>query len=215
MLSPFTLQGRSVRLEPIEAAHAPALAAAAGADRDAYRYTRVPDGLDDARTYVAAALAQRDTGRTVPFAVRRLADGMVVGSTRYLDLEVFTCPPPWPPGTPGDAAPSDEHPPTVAEIGATWYGPTARGTAVNPECKLLLLGHAFETWGSRRVAFQADARNTASRRAIERLGAEHEGIRRAHAPSIDGTIRDTAYYSVTADEWPDVRKGLEARLDPC
>lgn len=215
VLAAFTLQGRVVRLEPLDAGHATELAAAAGTDRGAYGYTKVPDGLDDAEVYVAEALAQRDAGRSVPFAVRRLADGAVVGSTRYLDLEVFVWPPRWPPGTPADVVPSDEHPPTVVEIGSTWYGPSARGTAVNPECKLLLLGHAFEQWGVLRVTLKTDARNTASRGAIERLGARFEGVRRAHTLATDGTVRDTAYYSVMADEWPAVRQGLDARLGPC
>jgi RimJ/RimL family protein N-acetyltransferase len=204
-----SLTGRLVVLEPLRPDHVPALAAAAGGDRSTYAYTRVPDGEDDAAAYVAGALADAEAGRAVPFAVRRRVDDTVVGSTRFLDLDVFTWPPPSPPGRPSPAVGSY---PTVAEIGSTWYAPGAQRTGVNTECKLLLLTHAFETWGCLRISFKTDARNQASRRAIERLGAHFEGIRRAHVAAVDGTVRDSAYYSILATEWPDVREGLRARL---
>jgi N-acetyltransferase len=214
VLRPFGLEGQRVRLEPLDDSHAPELAAAGARDRESYAFTWVPDGLADARRYVTAALAGRDSGRAVPFAVRHLESGQVVGSTRFLDLDVFTWPPPWPPGVGSGPEPSEENPPTVAEIGSTWYAASARRTAVNTECKLLMLRHAFETWRVARVTLKTDARNKASRAAIDRLGGRFEGVRRAHSLAQDGTIRDTAYFSIVAAEWPEVRDGLERRLTP-
>jgi N-acetyltransferase len=211
VLSPFALEGRIVRLEPLETRHAPLLAEAAAENRATYGFTWVPDGLEDARRYVEGALAHQSSGQSVPFAVRTVADARVVGSTRFLDLQVFEWPPPWPPGT-GGTEPSDSTPPTVGEIGSTWYAASAQRTGVNAECKLLLLTHAFEVWKSQRVTFKTDARNRTSRGAIERLGAGHDGVLRAHSPASDGTVRDTAYYSVIAEEWPDVQAGLRHRL---
>jgi RimJ/RimL family protein N-acetyltransferase len=207
-----SLTGRLVVLEPLRPDHAPALAAAAGADRSTYGYTRVPDGIDAAAAYVAGARADAEAGRAVPFAVRRRADDTVVGSTRFLDLDVFTWPPPWPPGVPSPVPATRAGAPTVAEIGSTWYAPSAQRTGVNTECKLLLLTHAFDTWGCLRISFKTDARNQPSRRAIERLGAQFEGIRRAHVAAVDGTVRDSAYYSILASEWPVARERLRARL---
>lgn len=212
MFSPFILQGPGVRLEPLNEGHAAELAEAASGDRASYGYTWVPDGREDAQRYVAAALAGSRDGRAVPFAVRHAGSGRVVGSTRFLDLDVFQWPPPWPPGVAQGPDPSDEHPPTVAEIGSTWYAVAYQRTGVNTECKLLMLRHAFETWQVARVTLKTDARNKASRAAIERLGAQFEGVRRAHGPAQDGTLRDTAYFSVIAAEWPAVREWLERRL---
>jgi RimJ/RimL family protein N-acetyltransferase len=211
VLTPLVLEGRSVRLEPLAPEHADGLARAAAEDRSAYGYTWVPDGPADADRYVQAALVHQAGGRALPWAVRRLDDDRIVGSTRFLDLEVFTWPPPWPPGVAHGPEPSDERPPTAVEIGSTWYAATAQRTGVNAEVKLLQLTYTFETWQALRVTFKTDARNTASRRAIERLGAAFEGVRRAHAPASDGSVRDSAYYSVVASEWPAVRRNLRAR----
>ena len=188
------------------------LAAAAAEDRSTYAYTLVPDGIEGTERYVRAALAEQADGRSVAFAVRLLDGDRVVGSTRFLDLAVFSWPPPWPPGPELGSAPSDDTLPTVAEIGSTWYAASSQRTGVNTECKLLMLGHAFDAWGVVRVTLKTDARNERSRRAIERLGAGFEGVRRAHMPTIDGTIRDTAYYSIVQDEWPAVRARLEGFL---
>jgi RimJ/RimL family protein N-acetyltransferase len=136
-----------------------------------------------------------------------------VGATRFLDLEVFTWPPPRPIGIARGPAPDDATPPTVVEIGSTWYAASAQGTGLNLDCKRLLFTHAFETWCSVRVTLKTDARNRVSRGAIEKLGASFEGIRRAHSPAIDGTIRDTAYYSVLIGEWPSVRARLEGLIE--
>jgi len=159
VLSPFVLKSPRVRLEPLTPEHAGPLAEAAAADRSAYQFTWVPDGPADAGRYVAAALADQAGGRTLAWAVRRRADDQVVGCTRVLDLEVFGWPPPWPPGVGRGPAPSDDQPPTVAEIGSTWYAASAQRTGLNAECKLLLLTHAFETWGTLRVTLKTDARN--------------------------------------------------------
>jgi RimJ/RimL family protein N-acetyltransferase len=212
MLSQLTLEGHGVRLEPVALGHAEGLAKAAAGDRDSYGYTWVPDGAEDARAYVDLALAARDSGRQVPFAVRDLSSGEVAGSTRFLDLDVFTWPSPWPPGIEPGPLPSDEQPPTVAEIGSTWYGPAWQRTSVNTACKLLLLRHAFDAWGTSRVTLKTDARNARSRAAIERIGGQFEGIRRVHVPATDGTMRDSAYFSIIAAEWPAIRERLEARL---
>jgi N-acetyltransferase len=213
VLSRFALEGQFVRLEPLAADHAPALAEAAAENRASYGFTWVPDGLDDARRYVANALDYQATGHALPFVVRRLVDKRIVGSTRFLDLEVFTWPPPWPPGVDPGPEPSDAQPPSVAEIGSTWYAASAQRSGVNAECKLLMLTHAFEVWRVLRVTLKTDARNRASRGAIERLGARADGVLRAHSPASDGTIRDTAYYSVLAAEWPEVRSELQRRLE--
>src|SRR4051794_12259244 len=144
----LTLEGRHVRLEPLRPEHVDGLAAAAEGERGSFGYTWVPDGRDDAERYVRTAL---ELPRSIPFAVRRLADDAVVGSTRFLDLEVFETPTPWPPGVAAGREPSDERPPSVAEIGSTWYSTSAQRTAVNTETKLLLLTHAFEVWRVLRV----------------------------------------------------------------
>ena len=209
MLTAPILQGTRVRLEPLSAEHLQGLVAAAAEDRSTYAYTSVPDGVEDTERYVRAALVEQAEGRSIPFAVRLVDGDNVVGSTRFLDLGAFSWPPPWPPGCYPGSVPSDEEPPTVAEIGATWYAASSQRTGVNTECKLLMLAHAFDTWGAVRVTLKTDARNERSRRAIERLGAAFEGVRRAHVPTIDGTIRDTAYYSIMKDEWPAVRVHLE------
>ncbi len=212
MLEPFTLQGRHVRLEPLTRQHVDALAAAAAQERGSYGFTWVPEGRDETARYVEAALEHAASGRSVPFAVRRLSDGAVVGSTRFLDLEVFEDPAPWPPGIGSGGAPGPGRPPAVAEIGSTWYAASAQRTAVNTETKLLLLTHAFETWRSLRVTLKTDARNAASRAAIERIGARFEGVRRVHTVATDGGLRDTAYFSIVADEWPTIRTDLQTRL---
>jgi RimJ/RimL family protein N-acetyltransferase len=177
------LEGTRVRLEPLASDHVLALAAAAAEDRSAYRYTWVPDGVAETEQYVQAALDHYRTGRALPWAVRRLADCQVVGTTRFLDLEVFTWPPPWPPGVSYGPEPDRANLPTVAEIGSTWYAASAQRTGINAEAKYLQLSYAFDAWRVRRVTLKTDARNLTSRRSIERLGAMFEGVRRVHAPA--------------------------------
>jgi len=213
VLTPPTLRGRFVQLEPLAPRHIPGLVAAAAEDRTSFAFSEVPDGLEEVTTYVENNVDLSLSGRQVPFAVRFLETDRVVGATRFMDLEVFRWPPPWPPGVTRGAAPSDDMPPTVAEIGGTWYAASAQRTVVNTECKLLLLTYAFDTWGVLRVTLKTDTRNERSRTAILRLGATFEGIRRVHAPAVDGAVRDTAYYSIIAAEWPEIRSRLKAMRD--
>ena len=197
--APVVLTGRHVRLEPLTPAHAPALAAAAAGDRSTFGFTRVPDGDHDAAVYVAEVLAEADRGLALPFATL-LPDGHVVGATRLMNLDYW---------------PVDDRPPgvpVVAEIGGTWLTPRVQRTAVNTEAKLLLLTHAFETWRVLRVSLKTDARNARSRAAIERLGARFDGVLRAHSPAADGGLRDAAFFSILAGEWPAVRDALTAAL---
>lgn len=161
--------------------HAEALARAGGADRSAYAFTPVPDGFESALDYIARALTDQAAGRSLPFALISTADERVVGSTRFLELDYWRGPLIWPPapGMPhGDPLTSV---PDAAEIGNTWIAGDARGTGINTEAKYLMFRHAFEAWGVRRITMRADARNTRSRIAIERLGASCEGVRRAHS----------------------------------
>lgn len=176
-----------MRLEPLTPAHAGDLLAA-GADPEVWRWLPVapPRSLRDVAELVEAALADPDR---VAWAV--VVEGRAVGSTSYLDLQVAL---------------------GGLEIGWTWYSPAVWGGAVNPTCKHLLLGHAFDDLGACRVLLKTDARNTRSRAAIGRLGAQHDGTLRHHRLRPDGTVRDTAYFSVLAAEWPQVRGGLERRL---
>nr|WP_262928545.1 GNAT family protein [Streptomyces sp. CBMA152] len=199
------------RLEPLAMHHAEALAEAAE-DRTTYAFTPVPHGLDAARGYVDRALAEQAVGRALPFAVVSAADGRVVGCTRFLELDHWQGPMVWPPvpGIPyGDPATAV---PDAAEVGNTWLAARAQGTGINTEAKLLMLRHAFETWGVRRISFRADARNVRSRAAIERLGATCEGVRRAHSRGLDGVVRNTAFYSILDDEWPTARDIIELHL---
>ncbi len=192
--------------------HAEALARAGGADRSAYAFTPVPDGFESALDYIARALTDQAAGRSLPFALVSTADERVIGSTRFLELDYWRGPLVWPPvpGMPhGDPLTSV---PDAAEIGNTWIAGDARGTGANTEAKYLMLRHAFEAWGVRRITMRADARNTRSRIAIERLGASCEGVRRAHSRGLDGAVRDTAFYSILDEEWPTVRDIIELRL---
>lgn len=197
----LTLAGRYVRLEPLAARHAAGLLAAATEDRSTYGFTWVPASLDEAVAFVETALAEQAAGTSVPFATVRLADGRVVGSTRFLNLRSWGRP-----GASGD--------PDVAEVGATWLSASAQRSALNTEAKLLQLTHAFDVWGVARLELKTDARNARSRAAIERLGARFEGVLRAYQPAADHPgARDTAMYSILPSEWPGVRARLVARLD--
>jgi len=196
------LEGRHVRLEPLQAGHAAGLAAASAEDPSLYGLSPVPQGEAAALEYIAAAAAQRDA--TVPFAVRRLADGAVIGSTRFWDLVRW----PWPPGHPRYGLDA----PDVCEIGYTWLARSAIRTAANTEMKRLMLAHAFEVWGVESVCLHTDARNERSRRAMERIGAQFEGILRAHRLGTNCLPRDSARYSITAPEWPGVRRRLDEML---
>jgi len=200
----LVLEGRRVRLEPLAAAHVPHLVAAAAQSRETYGFSPVPGSTSAMRAYVADAVADRVAGEALPFATRWLDEDRVVGTTRFSELEPWC----WPPGHPGQRAGR----PDVTEIGHTWLAASAQRTGVNTEAKYLMLRHAFEVWEVHVVRWRTDRRNERSWRAIERLGATFEGIRRADRPGADGTVRDSAFFSMTRDEWPAARVRLEARL---
>ncbi|MEV0855441.1 GNAT family N-acetyltransferase [Nocardia fluminea] len=204
MPAPVILHGRIARLEPLAPHHVPGLIAAAAALDGPAGFTVVPHGEQEARTYVFQAEAAQLAGTALAFAIVTLADECVVGATRFTRLDYWQGPLTWPlsaePVTslPGGAIPD------AVEIGNTWLTPAVRGGQVNLDSKLLLLTHAFDSWGVRRVTLRADARNLRSRAAIERLGAVSDGVRRAHSRGLDGAVRDTAFYSILCDEWPGV-----------
>jgi len=203
-LFPLLLDGRFVRLEPMSSAHVEALVAAAAESRATYGLTNVPDGVAAMAAYVATALDDVARGVAVPFVTFDKRRERVVGSTRFGRIERWS----WP-GTPVPPLPRG---PDAVEIGWTWLAAGAQRTHVNTEAKLLMLTHAFEVWGVRRVTLMTDARNARSRANIERVGARLDGILRAHQPAWDGTIRDSAAYSMLPDEWPAARERLRARL---
>ena len=184
-----TLEGRYVRLEPVAEKHRELVRPAAQDPKIWSLTTSAFGALFD--PYFDAALARSDGEREIAFAVLLLEPRRHVGMTRFLALE-----------------PAHRR----LEIGSTWYNPTVWAGDVNPECKLLLMRHAFETLGYHRVELKTDARNQRSRDAISRLGATQEGVFRKHMVMADGHIRDSVWFSVIDIEWPDVRAGLERRL---
>ena len=197
-LSCDALMGDVVRLEPLTPGHVPGLRRAAeGAGPNAFAAVPTPDEVED---YVARSLARRDAGAYAPFAQIEAATGRVVGHTAYLT-------PRW----------MDGGRLFAVEIGSTWLAPAARGTAVNPAAKLLLMTQAFESWGVDRVDIKTDARNEAARAAIAATGATFEAVLRAWQPSLapgeEGLVRDTAMFSVTPPEWPRVRARLKERIE--
>jgi len=194
------LQGKHVRLEPLARHHLDGLVTAAAADPSLYKWSPVPQGKAAAGQYVDTALAWRNAGSAVPFAIVRMADGVVIGSTRFWNLERWS----WPPGH----ALHNRTAPDACEIGYTWFTNSAIRTGANTESKFLMLSHAFETWQVLRVCFHTDARNQRSRAALERIGAKCEGILRAHRMAADFTPRDSVRYSIIAAEWPEVKRGL-------
>jgi ribosomal-protein-alanine N-acetyltransferase len=187
---PIVLEGDVVRLEPLEARHAASLARYAEPSLFQYFMTQRP------REQSEAALLEfiqysNNLPNMIVFATILRSTGEAVGMTSYLDIR-------------------PEH--RALEIGFTWVAREHQGTKVNPECKLLLMRHAFETLGCVRVQLKTDLRNVQSQGAIEKLGAVREGVLRKHAIMRDGYIRDSVFYSVTDDEWPAVKAGLLARL---
>ena len=190
-VAPITLEGHGVRLEPMTPAHADAIAGAVTDGRlwELF-FTAVPHP-SDAGDYIAKALEGQREGHMLPWVVRHLADGAVIGSTRYHDIVAAI---------------------NRVEIGYTWYSAAWQRTFVNAACKLLLMTHAFETLGCQVVALRTDRFNFRSQQAIERLGARKDGVLRHHGVRKDGTARDTVMYSVLAAEWPDVKRNLELRL---
>jgi RimJ/RimL family protein N-acetyltransferase len=190
--APVTLEGYGMRLEPLTAGHAADLREAA-ADGRLWElwFTAVPEP-DRVDAYIEAAHAGQAAGRMLPWAVRELATGTIVGSTRYHDI-----------------VPEIDR----VEIGYTWYAERWQRTHVNTSCKLLLFEHAFDTLGCKVVGLRTDNFNFASQRAIAALGARKDGVIRHHQARRDGSARDTHIYSVLAAEWPDVRRHLRLRLE--
>lgn len=188
---PLVLERESIRLEPLGEQHADGLAEAAK-DGELWElwFTVVP-APNDINAYIAAALCGLKDGHMLPWAVRDRATGAIVGSTRYHDI----------------VAAIDR-----VEIGYTWYAKSRQRSSVNTTCKLLLLGHAFDTLGCQVVGLRTDNFNFASQRAIEALGAKKDGVIRHHMPRRDGSARDTHIYSILRQEWPDVKRHLELRL---
>jgi RimJ/RimL family protein N-acetyltransferase len=199
-----TLTGSQIRLEPLELDHADALAAASAVDPSLYQWSPVPQGREAMRSYIETALAWRTAGTALAFTTIRIADGAVIGSTRFFDMEQWK----WPAALKRD----ERTAPDVCEIGYTWLTAAAIRTAANTEAKLLMLTHAFETWGTIRVCLHTDARNRRSQEAIERIGGRFEGVLRAHRMAADFIARDSYRYSIVAAEWPEVKRRLIDRL---
>lgn len=180
------------RLVPLRIDYAASLCAA-GDDAEIWRYMTIqqPVGVDGFRAYIQSALNAQEAGREQPFAIVHRADDRIIGATRYMDIQ-------------------SEH--RGMEIGHTWITPAFRRTRVNTECKFLLLRHAFETLGAARVQLKTDHRNQRSQTAILRIGAKFEGRLRKHRIMPDGFLRDTMMFSITEDEWPQVRDHLSVLL---
>ena len=191
-VSPVTLESRGVRLEPLMAGHAETLVAAAS-DGSLWElwYTAVPTP-DRMEKYVADALEGQRTGTMLPFVVRDLPSGALIGTTRYHDINTAI---------------------DRVEIGYTWYAASRHRTHVNRTCKLMLLTHAFETLGCAVVGFRTDNFNFRSQAAIAGLGARKDGVIRHFQARRDGTARDTVMFSILAHEWPDVKRHLALKLD--
>lgn len=204
-VTPVTLQGRHVRLEPLGPQHLDGLQAIIEGPRDTFGLTPVPRSRSELEAYVAAALEDQRRTVALPFATVDARTGRVVGTTRFGNIEFWLIPP----GSDVGRPPGVPH---AVEIGWTWLAPAAQRTAVNTEAKRLMLAHAFERWEVFRVSLKTDARNVRSRAAIERLGARLDAVMRAHSPAADRGARDAAFYSMLAAEWPDARARLDARL---
>ena len=196
------LVGVEVTLRPITLDDVGPLVAAAAESREHYRLSVVPEGEGAMRAYVERFLRQQAAGDRLPLVT--VWRERVVGSTSFIEPRIWA----WPPGSVMQRADR----PDVVEIGSTWLAGSAQRTRCNSEAKLLMLAHAFERWGVHAVFLKTDARNERSRRAIERLGAALDGIRRADMPAADGTVRNSAWYSMTASEWPSIKAQLQRRL---
>jgi N-acetyltransferase len=191
VVQPVTLTGQYAQLEPMLPAHREMLAEV-GLDEDLWRW--IPDPVhtrDEMFAYVDAALAQQASGVSLPFTIVERASGKVIGSTRYANIERVH---------------------RRVEIGWTWVAIPWQRTAVNSECKYMLLKHAFETLGCIRVELKTDSLNEKSRNAILRIGARQEGVFRNHMITSTGRIRHSIYFSVIDSEWPDVKARLEKKL---
>ncbi|HEX2756484.1 MAG TPA: GNAT family protein [Candidatus Limnocylindrales bacterium] len=190
-VEPIILEGRRVRLEPLALEHVAGLAEVA-LDPALWQWTLArPTDEAGVRAWAVAALAGRDAGTEFPFVTLDAGTGRPIGSSRFMNIVL-------------------EH--RRLEIGWTWVAPAWQRTGANREAKLLMLGHAFDTLGCRRVEFKTDSLNEPSRTALLGIGAQFEGIFRNHMVMPDGRMRHSAYYSVIDEEWPDVRAGLKRSL---
>lgn len=191
IVEPVTLAGEHVQLEPMLEAHHEPLAEV-GLDEDLWKWIPVPVRTpEEMQAYVKAALAQQARETSLPFIIVERATGNVIGSTRYANIERVH---------------------RRVEIGGTWVARPWQRTAVNTECKYMLLKHAFETLGCIRVEFKTDSLNERSRAAILRIGAKEEGVFRNHMITAGGRIRHSVYFSITDSEWPAVKRKLEEKL---
>lgn len=191
IVEPVTLAGEHVQLEPMLEAHHAGLAEV-GLDEDLWKWIPVPVRTpEEMKAYVDAALAEQARGASLPFTIVERATGNVIGSTRYANIERIH---------------------RRVEIGWTWVARPWQRTAVNTECKYMLLKHAFETLGCIRVELKTDSLNERSRAAILRIGAKEEGVFRNHMITASGRIRHSVYFSVTDSEWPVVKRRLEEKL---
>lgn len=186
------LAGRHARLEPLSLAHHAALTEA-GRDEAIFRWFPYPvAGEERMRAFVEQAMEERRQGRALPFAIRLVHDGRVVGSSRFGAIEA-------------------SH--GRAEIGWTWLNPSVQRTPVNTECKYLLLRHGFDVLGYNRIEFKTDSLNVASRAALKRIGAVEEGVFRNHMVVDQGRrLRHSVYFSIIREDWPAVRSAMEAHL---
>jgi RimJ/RimL family protein N-acetyltransferase len=191
-VKPVVLIGRHVRLEPMTEVHIKGLTEIGVGQNfwDLMVYGRV-DSENEMRQWVLEILSREKQGTDLPFAAIHLSSGSVAGATRYMNI-----------------MPKDRG----LEVGGTWYGTEFQRTAVNTECKYLLLKHAFETLDAIRVQMKTDLRNERSQRAMERIGARKEGVLRNHMILPDGYFRHSVFYSILDTEWPDVKKKLEAMM---
>lgn len=189
---PFTIQGQHVRLEPLTQDNLSEIQAAA-ADGELWNlfFTSVPT-FEQTQQWLSLALEMQEQQKAIPFVVRNMADGRIVGATRYCNID---------------------HHHKRLEIGYTWYAKSVQRSGINTECKLLLLTHAFETFDCNAVEFRTDWFNRQSQAAIERLGAKRDGILRNHMILPDGRVRDTVVYSIIRNEWPGVKKNLQYMLN--
>ena len=190
-ISPVVLEGAQIRLEPLREDHVAALVAGSVGHGLFRYYPYALEGEDELRAYLAAGLAGLEAGTALPFATVARESGAVIGSTSFLAID-------------------RTH--RRLEIGATWLMPGAQRTAANTEAKYLQLRHCFEQLGCIRVEFKTDERNARSRAALARIGAQQEGIFRAHMRMPDGFLRNSVWFSVIASDWPDVKRKLEGLL---
>lgn len=192
IVTPLTLEGHVVRLEPACREHCARFWAAARDNLDIFQWMpysmQTPEDFDQ---FVTRMLEEEKRGESVPFATVERSSGRVIGSTRFMNIDRVN---------------------RRVEIGSTWIAPAWQRTAVNTEAKYLMLNHAFEVWGCIRVELKTDALNQRSRQAILRLGAKEEGILRKHLVTWTGRIRDSVYFSILDTEWPNVKAGLKGKL---